>query len=244
MKSWTKPEGISNRIERLLEALGEKLDGAEPGADVDVDQDVAQIEEQLFLYNDALESARDVWLRAEMPAEAYNRLTAIPSPAGIGLPLFSLTDQAKRADRQRARILQRLHQDNASMDRAVATMEVADFVGTVAGLAAGAGFLISAGKTGGRWAVAKAVAVGAVAFAADKAAESGLRAVGAGEATIRGARLAAAIATYILLRRRGAFGRDGARPAAPVAPPSSPVPESYINPRFTIDMSSARRAPR
>jgi hypothetical protein len=218
-----KAKNHSDEIRRLIEALGQKIDGIELNANVDIDTEVNLIEEQIFLLNDALESARGSWLRGDLPALAYNRLIAIPLPAALGLPLFADAEQAARANRQRYEILQRLHSDNAAMDQLVLDMQRMETAGTVAGVFAVGGLLITAAKTGGRWAVAKTLAVGAAAFAVEQGAETGLRAAGASEQTIRGARLAAAIVSFILLRRR-----SGVRASAPQPPAGSAAAANSI----------------
>ncbi len=170
-----KAKGHFAEIKRLLEVLGEKLDAIEVGQEADIDDEVNQIEEQIFLYNDALESAGEAWLAADMPDVAYNRLAALPRTAALGLPLFSDPEQAKRSNRLRYQINQRLHEHNASMDRLITRMEAVETAGSVAGLFAGGGILVAVGKKGGRWAVAKALAVGVAAIAAEQGAEAGLR---------------------------------------------------------------------
>lgn len=88
------------------------------------------------------------------------------------------------------------------MDRIVVGMRAVETVGNVAGFFAGAGIVISAAKQGGKWAVVKTIAVAGAAIAAEQGVEQGLVAAGAGEQSIRGVRLAAAVVTLILLRRR------------------------------------------
>ena len=80
-------------------------------------------------------------------------------------------------------------------------------MGTVAGIAAGGGILYTAAKKGGKWAVVKALAVAAAAAAAEQGVEKGLRTAGASDEAIHGARLAATVIAFILLRRKNLRGR-------------------------------------
>lgn len=59
-----------DEMEQVLEALGGKLDAAKMDEEVDVDSEVDAIEKLIWRHNDALESARDAWLRDDLSREA------------------------------------------------------------------------------------------------------------------------------------------------------------------------------
>ena len=104
--------------------------------------------------------------------------------------------------RQERQISERLGQRNVTMDRVVVALKVVDWVAFGAGIAAGGGVLYTAAQKGGKWGVVKTLAVIAAGAAAEQGVEAGLRAAGASEEAIRGARLAAAVIAFILIRRR------------------------------------------
>ena len=70
-------------LRRVLEALGDKLDAARMGMEVNVDAEVKMIEELIFRYNDAIESAGEAWLRDNLARRDNERLLggAEPGPA-------------------------------------------------------------------------------------------------------------------------------------------------------------------
>jgi hypothetical protein len=130
------------------------------------------------------------------------------------------------------------------MDRIVAGMNAVEFAGNVAGIAVGAGVVITTAKRGGRWAVVKTIAVGAALMTAEQAAEKGLRAAGAGEQTIRGVRLAVAVITLILLRRKSAANTAEAQSPSPKPISAEPgrqprLPSSPPNAKATSNGTAA-----
>jgi hypothetical protein len=68
----------------------------------------------------------------------------------------------------------------------------------------------------------KTLAIGAAAVAAEQGAEHGLRAAGADETAVRGFRLAVAVVSMIIWRRRFGSATDGQRPPSGAQPPSAP----------------------
>jgi len=117
-------------MQRLLEALGQRLDSAKVGEEVDVDADADQIEDLIWRYNDALESARDAWLRDNLSGDANTRMLEMHTPASLGLPMFTDEEQAQRAAKQAGQIGDRLRIRDATMDRIVFGMQVAESAGT------------------------------------------------------------------------------------------------------------------
>jgi hypothetical protein len=195
-----------DEMEQVLEALGRKLDGAKPDEVVEVESEVNDIETLIWRHNDALESARDAWLRDDLGSRAFDRLMLMLSPAALHLPLFTDDQQAERARMQWKQIAKRLDQRIAMFDRIIFGAKAVEAAGTAASLALGAGVVLTAVKQGGKWAVVKTVAKvaasGAAAYGAGEALEHGLRAAGASEETIHGVRLAAEVVTWLLLLRR------------------------------------------
>ncbi|HEV3137719.1 MAG TPA: hypothetical protein VGZ26_07435, partial [Pirellulales bacterium] len=137
-----------------------------------------------------------------LSGDANTRLLQMLTPGSLGLPMFTDDDQAQRAWRQATQIGDRLRAHDATMDRVILGMRATEIAGDVAGFAVGVGVVAKAFKTGGKWAVVKTVVAIGSGIAVEQGVEKGLRAAGAGEQTIRGARLAAAVVTFILIRRR------------------------------------------
>jgi hypothetical protein len=195
-----------DEMERVLEALGRKLDAAKLDQVVEIESEVDAIEKLIWRHNDALESARDTWLRYDLGSRAYDQLAAMTSPAALGLPMFVDEQQAERAKDQWKQIGKRLDQRITTLDRVIFGMKVAEYAGAGASLLIAGGVVLKAFQEGGKWAVVKTLAQvaasGAVAYGTGKAVEHGLRAVGASEETIHGVRLAAELVTWLLLLRR------------------------------------------
>jgi hypothetical protein len=145
-------------MERVLEALGQRLDAAKLDEEVDVDSDVDAIEALIWRHNDALERARDAWLRYDLGSRAFDRLTLMSSPAAFGLPLFADEQQAARAKVQWKQISERVDRRIATLDRIIFGMRVAEYAGIGASLLIGGGVVFKAVQEGGKWAVVKTVA--------------------------------------------------------------------------------------
>jgi hypothetical protein len=189
-------------MSRVLETLGDALDAMGVGVELDVEPEVTKVEQLIWEYNDLLESARDEWLRENLSGEALNTLLRMQTPGALGLPTFTDDVQAERAMRQGLAISRRMGVRDVEMGRIIAGVKAVEIGTTVVGVVVGGGLIITTVKTKGKWAVVKLVAIAAAAAAAEQATEAGLRAAGASEQTIRGARLAAAIVGLIILRRR------------------------------------------
>jgi hypothetical protein len=131
-------------------------------------------------------------------------------------------------------IAKRLDQRITTFDRIILGMQVAEWAGTAASLALGAGVVWRAVEQGGKWAVVKTVAKvaasGAAAYGVGEAVARGLRAAGASDETIHGVRLAAELVTWLLLLRRiGTAGIKPARPSAALSPAPKADPSSTIS---------------
>ena len=86
------------------EAAGEKIDAAKPGEEADVEYEADMVQKHLFLYNEDLAVARDLWLRFNLSGDANSRLIAMHTPVGLGLPMFASPAQAQRMGQQLAAI--------------------------------------------------------------------------------------------------------------------------------------------
>ena len=207
VRHMTRARQYLDEIPRVLEALGNKLDAARADEHVDVEAEVDQIDYLIWHYNDSLESAGEAWLRENGSGDDIRRLYEMPTPARFFLPASTDEAQEQRCLTQGLRISERLGQHDVVMNRVVFGMKVAEGAGTAAGIALGGGIVVAAYKKAGAWGVTKAVAVMGAGMVADQAAEAGLRAVGASEETIKGVRLAAAVVTFIIAKRKsGAVG--------------------------------------
>jgi hypothetical protein len=207
-----------DEIKLLLNELGGRLDAGKLDETVDVDADVDRCEALIWRYNDSLISARGAWLRDDLSGDANVRLLQMLMPATFGLPLFADEQQAQEAMRQERQSSQRLGQRNVTMNRVVFGMKAVEWIGYGAGFLAGGGVLYTAYQKGGRWGVIEALAVIAAGAAAEQGVEAGMRAAGASEETIRGARLAAAVIAFILLRRKNLAAAKAETPS-----PSKPA---------------------
>ena len=214
-------------IQQLLDEFGRRLDAAKLDETVDAEAEVDRCEALIWRYHDALESARAAWLRDDLSGEADARLAKLLSPSKFGLPRITDEQQDQRAMRQHMQMNARSHGRDKTMDRVVFGMEAVEWMGYGAGIAAGGGVLYTAAKKGGKWAVVKALTVAAAAAAAEQGVEAGLRAAGADEQTIRGARLAAAVIAFIILRRKN----RAAAAESPPPPPQTPSRPAIAQPR-------------
>lgn len=220
-----------DEIKRLLDELGGRLDAAKLDETIGVDSDVERCEALIWRYNDSLISARDAWLRDDLSGEANVRLLQMLAPASFGLPLFTDEQQAQEAMRQGLRISERLGQRNVTMNRVVAALEWTNVGLTATGILVGGGILYGTFKEGGKWAVIKTLAVAAAAAAAEQGVEAGMRAAGASEETIRGARLAAAVIAFILLRRHNRAAAAKAETPSPSNPATVAAGRKGGNPK-------------
>jgi hypothetical protein len=234
-------------IQRVLEALGPRLDAAREGESVDVETDVDRVEELIWCYHDALESARAEWLTEDLAGSAMERLQSLHTPASFGLPFYTDEQQVQRATQQERKINERLRRRNVVMDRVVAGAEVAETAGTVAGWALGGGAFLKAAKTGGRWAVVKLAAKVAAGEAASRILDQAVEAAGVSQQTLAGVKLAAAVIGFILNRRKsgktdGTVGSDGKKrqpPKGQQADPEQPAGTTDPTTNIPTDQKSS-----
>ncbi len=209
-----------DEIEAAIASLGAKIDAAHVGEEVDATPDVDRVEDLIWSYNDAIESARETWLRENLSGALNERLLSLNTPVKYGMPLYTDEAQERRAMLQGLEISRRLMGRNAVMDRIVATMQTIEIAGDVAGIALGAGAVITIVKKGGKWALVKTVIRGVVVDAAARAAERALEEAGVDQATLGGAKFAATLIKLILRRRIRAVGNGETPP--PQRPPKAP----------------------
>ena len=163
MRESPPPNRTSPCLINFSRRRAKKFDAAKPGEEVDIDYEAEMVQKHLFLYNEDLMVAGDVWLRFNLSSDGIARMTELINPMSLGLPMFASPAQAERARQQRSAISRRLNEQNASMDAWVTGIQVTEMVATAAGIVAGAGLLVVAAKEGGTWAVVKTVAAGAAA---------------------------------------------------------------------------------
>ncbi len=193
----------------ILQSLARKLEAAKENEEIDVDAEVNHIDRLIWQYNDALESARDEWLRKDLGGTTYDRLVLLSTPAAFGLPLFTDIDQAKRAKQQERTIGQRLGTRIRTLDFIIGVMEAAEWAGTIAEILIPGVLLYQAIKVGGKWALrkalkegAKAAVSGAVGAGVVLGADRAMRTIGVPEEAIPAIILVAELVGMILLRRR------------------------------------------
>ena len=208
-----------DEIERTLQPLGQKLEAAKLQEEVDVNAEVDQVEALIWRHNDAMESARDAWLRGDFGGNTFNRLTEARNPASLWLPMFVDKQQAERAKAQWKQIGKRLKQRITFLDNVIFAMEIAEQVGTFVSIGFGVGVLVTAVAKGGAIVLVKTAAKMAVGAAISKgvgmAVEAGLRAAGASEETIGHVQHAAEIVTWLLILRRTKNSLPKARAGVP-----------------------------
>ncbi len=220
-------QGSLDEIKRLLDEFGGRLDAAKLDDTVDAEAEVDRCEALIWRYHDALESARDAWLRDDLSGEADARMAKLLSPSHFGLPRITDEQQDQRAMRQLMQMNARSHGRDKTMDRVVGGLEWTNVGLTGAGILVGGGILVTTVKTGGKWAVVKALTVAAAAAAAEQGVEAGMRAAGADEQTIRGARLAAAVIAFIIVRRRRGLESSNSKSQGDPRPLESTTGRTY-----------------
>ncbi len=223
-------QGSLDEIKQLLDEFGGRLDAAKLDETVDAEAEVELCEALIWRYHDALESARNAWLRDDLSGEADARMAKLLSPSHFGLPRITDEQQDQRAMRQLMQMNARSHGRDKTMNRVVGGLEWTNLALTGAGIVVGGGILVTTFKTGGKWAVVKALAVAAAAGAAEQGVEAGLRAAGADEQTIRGARLAATVIGFILLRRKNRAASAESEKPVPAKPAAAQQDATVTNP--------------
>jgi len=201
---------------------------------------VDRVEELIWSYHDALESARGEWLTQDLAGNAMERLYSLHTPVSFGLPYYTDDQQAQRAAQQERKIYERLRRRNVVWDRVVAGAEAAEAAGNVAGWALVGGALLKAAVTGGRWAVVKLAAKIAAGEAASRILDQAVEAAGVSQQTLAGVKLAAAVIGFILNRRKSGktdstAGPDGKKRQPPEGQQANPehsagTPDPIRNP--------------
>jgi hypothetical protein len=216
-------------IERMLPAIAGRIEAAKPGVPLEIDDELNAVEALIWRHNDLMESAREIWLRENLGQPEFAELDLGPTPASLGLPLFTDDQQAARAKAQFQKIGLRLKQKIAFLDNVIFAMQVLETAGTIASFALAGGIVIHAVKQGGKVALVKTVAkmaASAVAGAViDSATESALTAAGLEEEQIAQVQGAVEILSTVLLLRRA--GKLKGRPLEhkPVAPATLQKPK-------------------
>ena len=176
-------------MKKTLEALGSKLDAAKLDEQVDVGTEVDHIEDLIWRFNDALESAGEAWLRDNLGAGQFELWFKAINSRLPYLPFYVDDAQSARALDLGIRISDRLGQHDVVMNRVVYGLEKTERGAEIAGYVTAGGFvLMPLKKHAYRQVLKRAIILGG-ALAADYAAEKGLRTAGASEHTIKGGSL-------------------------------------------------------
>ncbi len=144
-------------LQQLGTTLHQKLATGQIGDCVNIEREVDDIESAIIRYNAALERACQTWLDYDLSREDNTRILSMKGPRTLGLPAFTSDNQERRAAHLAAKMGERSQARGRRMDLLVGGLTAADRIGTVAGVVSGAGMLVSAGKIGGKMAVAKVV---------------------------------------------------------------------------------------
>jgi|GEM_PF-3113652 len=231
---------LLTEMARAVALFSQKLDGAAVGESIEVDADLDAIEDLIWRHNDALESARDIWLRADLKGNTYNRLAMMSDPTSVGLPRFIDDDQPRRAKAQWERISARLGERIAFLDDVIFAMEVIERIGTAASFALGAGIVINAGIQGGKVVllktVAKVVASAAIGNVIGEATGAALEAIGVEQETVEKVQNAVELISWLLILRRMKLLRP--------RPDVSPSPAQSTTTPTTTSSSPPRRPPK
>ncbi len=133
-------------------------DAARPGEPFDVDDELNAIDALVWRHNDLLESAREIWLRKNLGAAEFAELDLGPTPASLGLPLFTDARQAARAEAQLTKIGARLKRKIVFLDRVILTFQAIETARHIASFLLAGGVLITAAMQGGKMVLIKATA--------------------------------------------------------------------------------------
>ena len=200
-------------------ALEQSRAAASVDQEVEVESDAGAIEDLIWRYNDAVESARAAWLRDDLPHPVLERIYPMRRPLSFGLPRFTDQQQADRDQKLELQIHRRLYGRDVTISRYIVAMQILESAGNAAGIALGGGVVVAAAKKGGKWAVVKTIAVAVAEEAAGRAAERIAASAGASEQTLQGIQLAVAVVNLILRHRSS--GAQGAEPVSRATPDRS-----------------------
>ncbi len=154
---------------------------------------------------DALESARDTFLRGRVRAALYSHLDNTPLPTSLGLPLYSDQGQARRAQAQLAALNQMFAGEIKTLDRTIYWMQKIETASEISSWLVGGSLLFNASKQGGKVllrSTTKAAAADAASLAegaVDAAVVSGLRTAGVEEENIERLQHATQLISQLIL---------------------------------------------
>jgi hypothetical protein len=119
-------QGYLDGMRRLLDALGQRLDEAKVDQPVEVEDDGDEIENLIWRYNDAIESAQDAWLRDNLSGDANTRRSSARTRSGLASPRGPCRQagtKAHRSDRRRSSSLRSCFYKNVCRIRKVSRGE-------------------------------------------------------------------------------------------------------------------------
>ena len=224
-------------MKEICAALGAKIDNAKLDEDIDVDLVADNVTQLLQQHNEAIIEAYQIWLQEGLSYDELAALWAIPRSSSIGLPIWVNLDYEKLEKAQWARVNAVTKKWDRWLGAAEITFKAGDWAGTAASVALGAGVIVQAVKTGGKWTVVKVVASAAAATAIDAGAQHIARGLGASERAIAGAQAAAALISYIILRRRMGGRETPTKPARENKPSERPNPNPENGSNSSPDQS-------
>lgn len=227
-------EQCYQELERILEVLGQRLDAAKMSEVVVIDEEVQAIEDLIWRFNEARAVALEAWLRGSLSRQQLERVTnETRIPSNLRLPSYVDDDQLSQELELANRIGNLLRSRDRTMGHVIIAAKATEWIGFGAGVIVTGGVIVGVYQIGGKWAVAKTLAMIAGVAAGAALAENGLRAAGAPEEVIRGARLAAMLVSIAIAKKRS--GSTSSTPQPRAAPKAQPKP----NPDRTISESGS-----
>ncbi len=171
--------------------------------------EVDRIDALIRGYNEALERAREVWLRQRLSSAEYQRLLTLKGPLHLGLPAFTVDAQRQRAVEQQRRIFARLGQGSQTLPEnpPLSPEEIAECLVCTT---LGGGVEIAAYQREGKWRVCKLLSLSSGQLTPEERRIFQMPA----PTSYHGVKLAAVVASFILVRRHSTLGTAIKKPIA------------------------------
>ena len=188
--------GAINEISTILESLALKIDYAPINDPKEVHAEVDRIDALIRRYNEALERAREVWLRERLSSAAYQRLLTLKGPLHLGLPSFTVDAQRQRTVEQQRRIFTRLGQGSQTLPE-TPPLSPEDAAECLVCTTLGGGVEIAAYQREGKWRVCKLLSLSSGQLTPEERRIFQMPA----PTSYHGVKLAAVVASFILTRK-------------------------------------------
>lgn len=194
------------RLKESLDAFASSLEAQSSQSEIEIDLFVDKVIQGLESYNKHLIAALQAWPTESNKYEDLDRLRALPTPAGLGLPLHATNELAEQELAEWRKLQAASSAHERLLGRAELALHVADWTATAATVILSAGAIIAV-KEGGKRVLVKLAVTTAAGMAIEAGLEHAARRAGVSEEAIAGVKLAAAIVSYIICKRRsgGAF---------------------------------------